>query len=140
MLAAPGIRDVGFMKNAKQPLTEPEPINAEEFMRAVVSGTPGIMRQVGGIVNVDVAISIDEGGRIESFDAITCKSIVGRAVNPDDPEIVEAARTAVGVLRFRPARREGVAVRRSGFQLSFGFTTAALDCVTEDRVSRGVLN
>jgi hypothetical protein len=126
------------MKNGNQAV--PEPANADEFMRAVVSATPAIMREVGGIVKVDVTISIDESGRIESFDLIRCRSITGRAMKPDEPEIVEAAKAAVSVLRFRPARHDGSAARHSSVQLSLGFTTAALDLKDEHMMSLGLLN
>ena len=112
---------------------EAQPINPDEFMTLVVCAAPSIMREVGGIVNVDVTISIDETGRIESFDRIRCSTLTGRLVKPDEPEIVEAAKTAVRLLRFRRATHNGVAVRQQGFQLSFGFTTAALDYLGERR-------
>lgn len=105
-----------------------------------MSATPAILRDVGGIVNVDVTISIDERGRIDSFELIRCTSITGRPVKPDEPEIVEAARAAVGVLRFRPATHDGVPVPQRGFQLSFGFTTAALEFAAGRPMSLGFLN
>lgn len=131
---------LNLMKNTRPNLIQPEAINMEEFMEAVMACTPRIMRSIKGIVNVDVTITIDEAGRVASFDTIQCRSIRGHAVSAEEPEIVEAARAAVNVLRFRPARREGIPVRHSGFQFIFGFTTAALDFVEELRTSSSRLN
>jgi hypothetical protein len=72
-------------------------------------------------------LSLDDTGRIVSAEVVRCNTIVGRPVKPDEPEIVQAAQRAVQTLRFRPATRDGKAVCHDGLDLSFGFTTAALE-------------
>ena len=113
------------MKIADPSFQEAVPLNADEFICAVVAGTPAIMRDVNGMVNVDVRLSLDETGQIVSIE-VRCDTIVGKAVKPDEPEILQAAGSAIRVLRFKPATLNGRPVPRAGFELSFGFTTAAL--------------
>jgi len=117
------------MKKTDESYQEPQPINADEFMWAVIAATPAIMREISGVVNVDMRLSLDETGRIVSADVVRCNTIVGRPVKPDQPEIVQAAEKVVRTLRFQPARRDGQAVCRDGFDLSFGFTTTALEAM-----------
>lgn len=115
------------MKKQQESFQEPQPLNADEFMWSVVAGTPDILRQVGGVVNVDVRMTISDTGHIERVQSIACQTVVGNPVAPDQPEIVGAASKLVRMLRFAPARRAGQPVRRESFKLSFGFSTAALD-------------
>jgi hypothetical protein len=114
------------MKNTDQSFQEPVPLNAGDFMWAVVAETPAIMRYVDGIVNVDVLLSLDETGQIVSTEVVRCNTVAGKAVRPDEPEIVRAAEKAIRVLRFKPAQQDGQPVRRDKLELSFGFSTAAL--------------
>lgn len=114
------------MKNDNQSFQEAEPLNADEFMWAVVAATPPIMRDVKGVVNVDLRLSLDDTGQIVSVVVVRCNTVMGKPVKSDQPQIVQAAEKAVRTLRFAPAKRDGRAVARDNFELSFGFTTAAL--------------
>jgi hypothetical protein len=50
------------MTNAAAGRQQPEPLNAGEFMWAIIAATPPILRRVRGIVNVDVRLSLDAAG------------------------------------------------------------------------------
>lgn len=84
-------------------------------MWSVVAATPEILREVAGVVNVDVVITIGETGHIEQVESIKCETVVGSPVAPDQPEIVSAAARLVRILRFAPARCDGQPVRRESF-------------------------
>jgi hypothetical protein len=109
----------------KTQITPPDCLNPSEFMWHVTTNTPRILAQVNGIVNVDAHLEIDAAGNV-TVKSIMCKTITGRPVAADEPQIVAAARVALAILRFAPARDNGNVVAFEDFPLSFGYTTAAL--------------
>jgi hypothetical protein len=104
----------------------PDCLNASEFMWHVTTHTPQILRQVNGIVNVDAHLRIDVAGKV-TIKSVRCNTMTGQPVAADNVEIIGAARAALALLRFAPARRDGTAVPFEDFPLSFGYTTAALE-------------
>ena len=87
----------------------PEPVNATEFMNAVVALTPETPL-LEGPVNVEVLLDIDETGRVTRIEAkhelATVRSAAG-----------EAAR----VLRFEPAMHAGRHVACTNYGITIGF-------------------
>jgi hypothetical protein len=113
----------------KTQIIPPDCLNPSEFMWHVTTNTPRILAQVNGIVNVDAHLGIDAAGNV-TVKSITCKTITGLQVAADEPEIVAAARVALAILRFAPARDNGNGVAFEDYPLSFGYTTAALEIPT----------
>ena len=104
----------------------PECLNGSEFMWAVIESTPAKMREIGGIVNVDARLAIDHTGAV-TIKSIACNTVSGRNVEPDDSDIIEAARRVLSLIRFAPAVDHGQPVPFDDYPISFGYTTAALE-------------
>ena len=83
-----------------------EALNADDFVMNIVACTPRRMADIQGIVYVDVRLHLDERGTVQDIEA-RCHTISGREIEPNDPEILEATRHALSVLRFAPARLRG---------------------------------
>jgi hypothetical protein len=110
----------------------PDCLNTSEFMWHVTMHTPQVLRQVNGIVSVDAHVRIDAAGHV-TVKSVTCRTMNGRAIAPDNAEVVAAARAALVLLRFAPARdADGNAVPFEDYSLSFGYTTAALEMRASD--------
>jgi hypothetical protein len=119
----------------KNEIVPPDCLNASEFMWRVIASTPAKLQKIKGVVNVAARLRIDAAGAV-TITSVCCETLTGRPVAEDDPEIIAAARSALSVLRFAPARKDGAAVVFEDFDLSFGFTTAALahTCTGRDRL------
>jgi hypothetical protein len=90
----------------------PEPLNATDFMNAVIALTPE-KPLIQGRVDVAVFLDINEQGQVTRIEA-----------QHDNPGISRAAEEAAAVLRFDPARFAGRPIAYSDYCITIGFWPA----------------
>ena len=92
----------------------PEPLNAQEFMFAIIALTPATPALLSGPVSVPVVLDIDANGQVTR--------IVARH---RDEKLSAAAAEAAAVLRFRPALWKDQPVATTGYSILVGFRPEA---------------
>jgi hypothetical protein len=94
----------------------PEPLNATEFMHAVIALAPHEAELFVGPVTVEVLVDINEQGLITHIEA-----------RHENEKLRSAAQEAVQCLRFAPAMRSGRAIAYPNYGITVRFRPKPLD-------------